>query len=150
YVRENDKPAPNWNKVFSERVPYLRYWYRQSPREMLPDGFWNSLVPGVVQFNDPTPIISGMINLKTDPAGRLLYFQALPPELDEHPQTTHTADWSKLFAAAGLEMTQLQTADPQWNSLADSDQRAAWTGKWPGTDRPLRVEAAAWRGKPVF
>ncbi len=28
--------------------------------------------------------------------------------------------------------------------------RAAWTGQWPGTDRPLRVEAAAWHGKPVF
>jgi serine/threonine-protein kinase len=26
----------------------------------------------------------------------------------------------------------------------------AWTGTWPGTDRPLRVEAAALHGKPVF
>src|SRR5208282_132586 len=28
--------------------------------------------------------------------------------------------------------------------------RAAWTGKWPGTQWPLRIEAAAWRGKPVY
>lgn len=26
----------------------------------------------------------------------------------------------------------------------------AWTGTWPGTTRPLRVEAAAFQGKPVF
>jgi hypothetical protein len=26
----------------------------------------------------------------------------------------------------------------------------AWTGSWPGTTRALRVEAAAFQGKPVF
>jgi serine/threonine-protein kinase len=26
----------------------------------------------------------------------------------------------------------------------------AWTGTWPGTTRPLRVESASWHGKPVF
>jgi hypothetical protein len=44
----------------------------------------------------------------------------------------------------------LQKAEPQWNSLASSDTRVAWTGVWPGTSRPLRVEAASLRGKPVF
>jgi hypothetical protein len=59
-------------------------------------------------------------------------------------------DWNPLFAAAGLDGSQFQAATPQWISLANSDERAAWTGKWPGSGRPLRVEAAAWRGKPVF
>jgi serine/threonine-protein kinase len=54
------------------------------------------------------------------------------------------------FSAAGLDPAQLQKAEPQWNSLASSDTRAAWTGVWPGTSRPLRVEAASLRGKPVF
>ena len=30
------------------------------------------------------------------------------------------------------------------------DARAAWTGTWPESGRPLRVEAAVWRGKPVY
>jgi serine/threonine-protein kinase len=150
YVRTQDKPIPDWNKTLSERVPLLCYWYRQSPREMVPDGFWNSLIPGVVQFDDPHPIQSGMVNLRTDAEGRLVYFLAIPPELDEHPQATTTPDWAALFAAADLNPQQLQVAQPEWNSLADSDVRAAWTGKWPGTDRPLRVEAAGWHGKPVF
>ena len=34
--------------------------------------------------------------------------------------------------------------------MAAADTRAAWTGVWPGSTRPLRVEAAAWHGKPVY
>jgi serine/threonine-protein kinase len=55
-----------------------------------------------------------------------------------------------LFSAAGLDPAQFHSTQPAWNSLAASDTRAAWTGTWPGTARPLRVEAAAWQGKPVF
>jgi hypothetical protein len=47
-------------------------------------------------------------------------------------------------------MAQFHATTPQWNSLGSSDDRAAWTGVWPGTSTPLRVEAAGWRGKPVF
>jgi hypothetical protein len=43
----------------------------------------------------------------------------------------------------------LQPATPEWNWLAAPDERAAWVGVWPGTNLPLRVEAAAKRGKPV-
>jgi len=37
-----------------------------------------------------------------------------------------------------------------WNSLAASDYREAWDGKWPGSERPLHVEAASLHGKPVY
>ena len=37
-----------------------------------------------------------------------------------------------------------------WDSLASADTRVAWTGKYPGTSFPLRVEAGAWRGKSVY
>jgi serine/threonine-protein kinase len=149
HVQSNDKPAPNWDHIFSQRVPVMSYWYRQSPREMVAASFWNALIPGVVGFEDPPPTISGMINLRLDPEGRLVYFQSIPPEVEAHG-STRVPDWSPVFAAADLDVKQLQPAEPEWNSLADSDTRAAWTGKWPGTDRPLRVEAAAWHGKPVF
>ena len=43
----------------------------------------------------------------------------------------------------------LQPAEPQWNLLAASDTRAAWTGTWPESGQPLRVEAAALGGRPV-
>ena len=37
-----------------------------------------------------------------------------------------------------------------WNSLSAADTHMAWTGTWPGTTRPLRIEAASLHGKPVF
>ena len=58
-------------------------------------------------------------------------------------------DWAPLLTLAGLDSASLQPVDPVWNSLATSDTRMAWTGTWPGSGRPLRVEAAALRGRPV-
>jgi hypothetical protein len=109
------------------------------------------LTPGIAQSDDPPQIVSGMVNVELDPQGRLIYFQAIPPEKEESTASTSSAfDWKILFALSGLDPAQFQTAPPVWNSLAGGDTRAAWTGKWPGTERPLRIEAAAYRGKPVF
>jgi len=55
-----------------------------------------------------------------------------------------------LFAAAEVDPSKLQPAQPQWMPFGSADTRAAWTGVWPGSNRPLRVEAAAWHGKPIF
>jgi hypothetical protein len=64
---------------------------------------------------------------------------------------TATPDWSPLFKAAGLDMAQFKPATPEWIPPAWSDTRAAWTGAAPGRpDVPLRVEAAGYRGKPVY
>jgi serine/threonine-protein kinase len=150
WLRQNDKPRPQWNRILSEDPPVLRFTFRQSPRYMVPTDVRGQLTPGIVTINDPPPTLSGMINLMLDPSGKLLYFQSMPPEVDETPAAAKLVDWNPLFAAAGLDRSQLQTATPQWISLANSDERAAWTGKWPGNGRPLRVEAAAWRGKPVY
>jgi serine/threonine-protein kinase len=48
-----------------------------------------------------------------------------------------------------LDPAQLKATEPHRTFLAASDTQAAWTGVWPGTKYPLRVEAAALRGKPV-
>jgi len=148
WIDQNDKPRPDWNKVLGEDPPLLRFIFRQSPRYMIPTDLQRQMTPGIVTFNDPPTTLSGMINLELDTTGRLLFFQAIPPEVDEGP--AKPADWNPLFEAAGLERSQFQTATPQWVPLGNSDERAAWTGKWPGSGRPLRVEAAAWHGKPVY
>ena len=151
YVEKDHAQRPQWDRVLSEQPPTLRYWFRQSPREMSPNGLWaGSLTPNVVTFSDPPPILSGMINLETDPQGRLLYFEAVPPQKEENPPRAPAADWHSLFSAAGLDLAQFHAAQPVWNSLASADARAAWDGVWPGSGRPLHIEAAAWRGKPVF
>jgi hypothetical protein len=91
-----------------------------------------------------------MINLILDAQGRLTYLQAIPKEVEPHPPPAQPVDWKPLFVAAGLDPRQFHVTEPTWLSLAAFDERAAWVGSWPGSDFPLRIEAAAWRGKPVF
>jgi predicted Ser/Thr protein kinase len=152
YVEKNDKPHPNWNAVLAVRPSLLRFWYRQSPDDLVAEGFRDQLLnPGIVTPDDPPTILSGMVHVELDPQGQLTYFQAIPPQKENTRTPSGSGfDWNVLFAAAGLDPTQFQKAEPTWNSLASSDTRLAWTGTWPGTTRSLRVEAAALHGKPVF
>jgi serine/threonine-protein kinase len=159
YVEKNDKP-PHWDGVLAARPSLLQYWYRQSPDALVAsDVRDNLLTPGIVTRSDPPTVLSGMINLTLDPQGRLTYFQAIPSQKlsqkEEEKKEAATVpdapvDWNILLTAAGLDPLKLRTAQPTWNSLAAADVSMAWTGNWPGTTRPLRVEAAAFQGKPVF
>jgi len=163
YVEKNDKP-PHWDAVLAARPSLLQYWYRQSPNALVASDFRGGdlMTPGIVTKSDPPTVLSGMINLELDPQGRLTYFEAIPLQKQEEKNGDTSAaapaaaaaptgyDWNTLFAAAGLDASKFQTAPPIWASLAASDSRMAWTGTWPGTTRALRVEAAAFQGKPVF
>jgi predicted Ser/Thr protein kinase len=182
YVEKNDKPRADWDAVLAGRPSLVEYWYRQSPDDMTASDFHDNLTPGIIGEHDPPNTLSGMINLRLDPQGRLTYFEAIPPQKTEdaagpsqngtastQPASTPSStpgstpastpgpapvsaqyDWSVLFSAAGLDPAKFQAASSHWNTLAASDTRLAWTGMWPGTTRPLRVEAASFQGKPVF
>ena len=151
YASSHDKPSPNWAAIVSQRPPLLRFWYRQAESPLLSSEFHNDLLtPGIVRPEDPAPVESRMIGLVLDPQGRLIRLEAVPAELQQ-PATAAAPppDWSVLFAAAGLDQNAFHPTEPLWTWLATSDSRSAWTGAWPDSGRPLRVEAAALRGKPV-
>ena len=149
YVRVNDKP-PQWDAVLSQRPSPLLFWYRRSQSPMIGVQFHHDLLtPGIVSKDDPAPIESGMMHLTLDHRGFLTSFEAIPPQVEDSPQPASALDWVPLLTLAGLDAGTLQTVEPQWNWLAAADTRAAWTGTWPGSPRPLRVEAAALRGRPV-
>ncbi|HEY6970483.1 MAG TPA: serine/threonine-protein kinase [Candidatus Angelobacter sp.] len=151
YVQKNSKQRSNWDAVLGGRPGAEGYWYRQSPQYMIGRGFHSDvLTPGIVTENDPPEVMSGMISEELDAKGRLQFFQAIPPEVEETTIQGRAVDWNPLFEAAGLNPAEFTPATPTWNSLASSDARAAWTGKWPETEYALRIEAAAFHGKPVF
>ncbi len=102
-------------------------------------------------LTDPPPMISGMLSVQLDPRGRMISFTAVPPQVDTTPSPSAPVDWKPLFSAAGLDSSKLTEAAPEWTPLAIADTRAAWMGTWPNMpDQPLRVEAASWKGRPVF
>jgi len=151
YVEKNEKPHPRWEEVLPGRPSPVQYLYRQAAQYMVGGEIHDSfLTPGMVTDDDPPPILSGMINMALDPQGRLTFFQAIPPQVGEAGPHASAFDWQMLFREAGLDAAQFKAAEPIWTSLAVSDARAAWTGTWPGSSRPLRIEAAAFQGKPVF
>ncbi len=142
----------------------LRFWYRQSPYPMTAFTFRDEqLTPGVVDEDDPPGVLSGMIGVSLDAGGRLREFEAIPDQVQpplKQPAPPASAppalappasapNWNALLTAAGLDPSRLQPAEPERTWLASFDTRAAWTGTWPGAGFPLRVEAAAWRGRPV-
>ena len=152
HARNNEKPAPQWDEVLTRQPSPLMFWYRQSPFALTGLEFHHDLLtPGIVNVEDPPPILSGMIDVRLDHQGRLRFLEAIPQQRQESAAApfAHTPDWAPLLSLAGLDAAQLQPAEPLWTWLATSDTRAAWTGAWPGSKQPLRVEAASLGGKPV-
>ncbi len=148
YVKKTDKSPARWERrLGGMQPPAIVFWYRQSPRPLQPEAFG----VGTVDPGDPPPIISGMVSVVLDPQGRLMEFDALPPQVDRSADDVAPPDWKRLFDAAGLYIAQFSPATPQWTPLGVSDTRAAWTGALSnGMRNQIRVEAAAWRGKPIY
>jgi hypothetical protein len=146
-VKKRNK-TPDWKAVLPQRPELLHFWYRQSPGTltglMIHDDL---LTPGLVEEDDPPFEDSGGVRLELDARGNLLLWERMPDQRLKPDSGVHTVDWNPVFAAAGLDLTKFQPAEPLWTSLEASDTRAAWTTELP---RPLRVEAAALRGQPVY
>ena len=152
YIQTDIKTPTRWNRLRQDEPPSLVFWYRQSPRllvSLTPEG---NLLYGRIETDDPPLEQSGSRVIGLSPHGRLLNFRAIPPQVDDPPEgPVPTPNWGALFTAAGLDASQLKPVPPRWYPLAWGDTRAAWEGGWPNhPEIPLRVEAAAYRGKPIF
>jgi hypothetical protein len=144
WARSHLKAAEYDGFLKNARTSRLGFWYRQSPRPLATiDG------AGFVSTADPPPVVSGMVETYMDPEGRLIYFRAVSPQqIDKAP--AHPVDWKPLFAAAGLDPTQWTPTTPELIPLSGFDELAAWTGTFSHSPSvPMRVEAAAWKGRPV-
>jgi serine/threonine-protein kinase len=145
--------SPDHSRHLSEGRPAaVVFWYREDSRYLEPTGV---LKPWTVTPDDPPPILSGMLYVETDVLGRLTVFNAMPrqvePEGPPEPGADAGYDWSILFSAAGLDISLFTPTKSTLTPLAVCDARAAWTGNYPGqADIPLRIEAAAYKGKPVY
>ncbi|MDQ3804638.1 MAG: hypothetical protein M3416_12490, partial [Acidobacteriota bacterium] len=146
HVRDHDPSPDRWEKLRTGRPPAITFWHRQSPRPLEPYDSWR------VKTHDPPNEVSGMVLTILDTAGRLTHFEAVPPQFEAaRPDATPAPDWAALFAEAGLDPATFRPAEPKWDSPQVYDARAAWEGSYPERPGlPLRVEAAAYRGRPVY
>jgi Protein kinase domain len=148
---KNQPGSRDWGPLLGGRLSLVDYWYRTSPEPLVVTHFSNdTLIPGIVTDDDPPTTVSSMVNVRLDRQGRLELLQVIPPEKEAAPAETTAPDWSALFTAAELDPKEFRAVEPAWVSLAASDVRQAWEGTWPGTSELLRVEAAAFHGRPVF
>ncbi len=152
YAEKHEKHSADWSEFFAQKPPLLRFWYRQAADSLTASEYHDDLLtPGMVTQSDPASTQVGMVDMVIDWRGRLLRFERIPEQHQKPDQGKAPApDWNALFREASLDPARFQPAEPEWNSLAAYDARSAWTGTWPGTTRPIRVEAAAMRGRPVF
>jgi len=147
WLEEHD-PAQGWRERLSRDQPAgVLFWYRESPRKISPN---NGL--GDVTWQDPPETVSGMATVFMDTRGRLLELRVVPPQVEpeENPPPAQP-DWGALLAAADLDPDRFKPAPSSWTPLTWADARAAWSGEYEGLpDVPIQVEAAAYRGRPVW
>jgi serine/threonine-protein kinase len=127
----------------------VSFWYRQSPRWMMPGAQSPNGPPRVTLWN-PSYETSGMVTLRLDMQGNLLFLRGVPPQV-ESGGPSRDLDWGLLFAEAGLDKTRFVPTSPKWAPPDAFDVRADWEGHLP--DRPdllLHVTAAAYHGVPVY
>ncbi len=147
HVRTSERSAGRWDRIPSSAVVF---WYRQSPRPLVHWYVPIDLGFGVKPRYLP-PAYSGEALVELDARGRLTSLYIVPPERDESTGESRAPDWTPLFEAAGLSPAHWTSATPLWTPLLYADTRAAWTGALPEhPEAPMRIEAAAYRGKPIF
>ncbi len=153
WLRDTEQLDDRWQMARNGQPPALRFWYRQGPREL--DARVGPFAN--VTRSDPPPLTSGMAMVELDPLGRLVRYEAVPPQREEPPPAgpdrdgSAAPDWDGLFEAAGLDPADFASAAPAWVPPYHADSRAAWTGslgQLPGIE--LRVEAAGYRGQPFY
>jgi serine/threonine-protein kinase len=149
YIGQHDKSKARWDHIDNGGFVF---WYRGSPLPLVA-GLFHPEVPirGAVWTDDPPLNVSEMTLVTLTPQGRLMRLIAVPPQVENPADAAESPDWALLFSAAGLDLSKWTPAQPTWTPPIDSDARAAWTGSLAERPEvPMRIEAAAYRGKPVY
>jgi serine/threonine-protein kinase len=147
HVRNNDDSPHRWAALDRGESPVVVFWYVQSPELLVPlhhdQIYWS--------HDDPPLEGTGRVRIFLEPNGRLHRLELVPTEYDHEDGPAAEPDWSALFEASGLDPSELRPSRPRARLSVHTDARAAWQGIWPGSDElDVRVEAGAFRGKPVY
>jgi serine/threonine-protein kinase len=149
YMRTRDRSRARW----IESTPsFFRFWYRESPQPLeswqfvLRYGNFTRVDP-----IDPPMDVAGMTRVTLDPTGRLINLVVVPAPIEAAVGGPSSPDWPSLLAAGGYDRTAWRPVAPRHTPPFYADARTAWEGTWPGrSDLPVRLEAAALAGRPIY
>jgi serine/threonine-protein kinase len=145
YATREDASPGRFERLRSGQPAAIYFWYRTSPRYLVGNG------TSEVSPFDPPVDVSGMTRVDLDVRGRLVGFQAVPPQVEGKTTGNAPTDWSALFAEASLDARNYKEAESQWTPPFFADERRAWEGRHVDhPEIPVRIEAAAFHGKPVY
>jgi serine/threonine-protein kinase len=142
WVYVNDRSPKKWER-FHRGIPRVSFWLREDPLPLI-DTRPQAANPRPERTYPPQDANASAIEI--DLRGRLFSLKSIASE----SWKPRRLDWNELLEAAGLERAGLVQTEPRAVPALAADARAAWTGKHPDDGTPIRVEAAAWRGAPVF
>ncbi|PYQ97254.1 MAG: hypothetical protein DMF96_15375 [Acidobacteria bacterium] len=141
-----------WNRdqtlaaLASGRTRTALFWYRTSPATLVPSASNNRPTQ-----EDPPFVVSDMRLVRLDAHGRLVEFHSIPPQVEDPAATGAAPDWAQLFEAAALTPAAFHDVEPLWTPHGLADARRAWEGPLPDVPNvTVRIEAAAYRGRPIF
>jgi serine/threonine-protein kinase len=145
YFAEQDAGPSRWDSLSRPGEIAVKVSYRQAEHALMARE-----MSGRISFQDPNPR-PGDVTLTMGLDGRLLFFKAVPSFMENTGDPAETVDWTVLFEAAGLDRARFEPVAPRAQPQTFGDERAAWEGVLPHRgDLPVRVEAIALRGRPVF
>jgi hypothetical protein len=144
YARTDQSPN-HFERLRSGQPAVIYFWHRRSPRYLEP---WYDVS---VLLEDPPNDVAGMTKVVLDVRGRLLEFQAVPPQVKDKTAQTSEVDWATLFAEAGLDIRNYRQTESTWTPPFFADANVSWEGTHVDhAEIPVRIEAAAYQGKPVY
>ena len=139
--------APNrWERIRTGQPALIYFWYRTSPRYLEP------MQSETVLPDDPPNDVAGMTKVILDTRGRLLELSVVPPQvIDKTTAQTGEVDWTILFTEAGLDIRNYRQTESNWTPPVFADANFSWEGAHVDhAEIPVRIEAAAFQGKPVY
>ena len=150
FIARTTNAPDRWKLLATDRPETLVLWYRTSPRPLVP------LENGSVQPVNPPMTVAGMTLTVVDASGRLAEFIAVPPPFDDDASRAGSGspeaatNWNALFEAASIPIAAFKPVTPTFNPTVFADERMAWEGRLnEHADQTFRIEAAAYKGKPV-
>ena len=143
YVEKTDRSPKRFEKMPALTI---QFWYRQSPLLLFHTG------PSTgVTLSDPPFINDGESIVWLDSRGHLTGLRVIPSEEPGQSGEIEPFDWDPLFKSAGLDQKNFNPTESTSIPPVYADTQKAWTGTLPDfPDTAIRIEAAAWQGKPVL